>query len=353
MGVMRVVLALSVASAHYNLALPLAGFIPFHGHGGFSVSAFFVISGFYMALVLSGKYATRGLVAFYKGRALRLLPTLWAGLALSAVLAVLSGTTSILYWAVPLANAGASFADAPLWQQLAVISANTTSLGTDALGIANRFDLTLFPPGWSLSVEIMFYALVPLLVGLRTSHLAALALASLALRLGMLAMGSTDYLWQCVFFPNQLVFFIAGMLGFRVYGAVKTWSAAPRIGAAALAAFVAFWLGMDHLGAPTNGLLLGYCLGLAIAMPFIFTAFEKAAWDRALGEWSFALYVMHFPAYKVVGLGGLDPIYAYAATILLAAAAVHFIERPLRRRSGAASTNRRPSGQASPALLQA
>ena len=57
MGLLRSLLALSVVSAHYGLPIPLLGFVPFRGHGGFSVTIFFVLSGFYMALILEAKYA--------------------------------------------------------------------------------------------------------------------------------------------------------------------------------------------------------------------------------------------------------------------------------------------------------
>src|SRR5690349_4745024 len=66
MGLVRVALALAVVLSH----LPPA---TFHFiSGGLAVQGFFIISGFYMALVLSGKYASAGI--FYSNRLLRLMP---------------------------------------------------------------------------------------------------------------------------------------------------------------------------------------------------------------------------------------------------------------------------------------
>lgn len=51
MGLIRILLAISVIASHSDA---LFGF-NFVG-GGLAVQAFFMISGFYMALILSGKY---------------------------------------------------------------------------------------------------------------------------------------------------------------------------------------------------------------------------------------------------------------------------------------------------------
>jgi peptidoglycan/LPS O-acetylase OafA/YrhL len=78
MGLIRVLLALAVvdfhavrfASSPHFLNLPWI-------NGGVAVQSFFVISGFYMALILSGKYAGRGVFVFYRARFLRLYPAYW------------------------------------------------------------------------------------------------------------------------------------------------------------------------------------------------------------------------------------------------------------------------------------
>src|SRR5262245_14387299 len=62
MGLVRVALAMAVLLGH----LPVASF-KFMG-GGLAVQSFFIVSGFYMALVLSGKYRDVGL--FYSNRLL-------------------------------------------------------------------------------------------------------------------------------------------------------------------------------------------------------------------------------------------------------------------------------------------
>src|SRR5436305_1931213 len=53
-----------------------------------AVFCFFIISGFYMSLILNGPYRTAGLRAFYFNRALRLYPTYLAALLVAAMLRV-------------------------------------------------------------------------------------------------------------------------------------------------------------------------------------------------------------------------------------------------------------------------
>ncbi len=82
MGLIRILLAVCVFCAHTR---PL-GNLPWT-NGNLAVELFFVISGFYMQLVLSTKYTEHNLgeawiSQFYKARYFRLLPMYWAGCAL-------------------------------------------------------------------------------------------------------------------------------------------------------------------------------------------------------------------------------------------------------------------------------
>ena len=77
MGLVRFLLAMAVLLAHLPTAT--VQFI----HGGTAVQAFFVVSGFYMALILDGKYDDRRL--FYSNRLLRLAPAYFAMLLIALV----------------------------------------------------------------------------------------------------------------------------------------------------------------------------------------------------------------------------------------------------------------------------
>jgi peptidoglycan/LPS O-acetylase OafA/YrhL len=72
MGVVRTLLAIAVVVTHTGPLFPGVTMIP----GTLAVQAFYVISGFYMALVLSTKYSDHA-SDFYAARALRIFPIYW------------------------------------------------------------------------------------------------------------------------------------------------------------------------------------------------------------------------------------------------------------------------------------
>src|SRR5436305_1691433 len=90
MGVFRIFLALSVILDHIDGSNIV--FIP----GPLAVQCFFMISGFYMSLVLGTKYSLdrRVIGTFYLSRYLRLAPTYWCVLLLTLGIAFLRGRTS-------------------------------------------------------------------------------------------------------------------------------------------------------------------------------------------------------------------------------------------------------------------
>ena len=77
MGLLRLALAFAVLLGH----LPLAQYQFINA--AFAVQGFYVVSGFYMALVLDGKYSNVGL--FYSNRLLRLFPTYFVMMAIAAI----------------------------------------------------------------------------------------------------------------------------------------------------------------------------------------------------------------------------------------------------------------------------
>jgi peptidoglycan/LPS O-acetylase OafA/YrhL len=76
MGILRVLLAIFVVCAHITPRDSGPG-AWISGGAIFAVKTFFIISGFYMALVLEGNYRRRPVRDFYASRALRILPVYW------------------------------------------------------------------------------------------------------------------------------------------------------------------------------------------------------------------------------------------------------------------------------------
>ena len=87
MGMLRFFFALSVIASHANKILGLE----FVG-GLMAVESFFIISGFYMALILNEKYTGKGSYKlFISNRFLKLFPIYWIVLILAVLLSLYEG----------------------------------------------------------------------------------------------------------------------------------------------------------------------------------------------------------------------------------------------------------------------
>ena len=222
MGVLRCLLALSVLLVH-----DVDGWFKLVD-GVAAVQCFFLISGFYMALVLNERYADVG--SFYFNRALRLFPTYWAVAGATLVAAALAGRPTFIDTVLQ--------GDLTWDAQALVFVSSFLLVGSDVMLFVRPTETGLvftanfwaeppqlfwyhpIPPAWSLPVEMAFYALAPFLVRSRWRLLAALLLG-LALRVVVYkAFGSHDP-WRYRFFPTELGVFCAGGLAYHFYRAMQ------------------------------------------------------------------------------------------------------------------------------------
>jgi peptidoglycan/LPS O-acetylase OafA/YrhL len=79
MGVLRLLFALSVLVYHTREPQGLFLF-----NQTAAILSFFIISGFYMALILDGKYRSK--ISFYTSRVLRIFPLYWVALSITIIL---------------------------------------------------------------------------------------------------------------------------------------------------------------------------------------------------------------------------------------------------------------------------
>lgn len=347
MGTIRTLLAISVILAH---AGPIAGTRLIGGH---AVQAFFIISGFYMSLILGDKYSLdrRGIVRFYLSRYVRLMPTYLLVLASAVGVAMWLGYTNFLRNDSYLAVLGAIGVLPAAW----IVFSNTFLFGLDgtlffnvqnngALTFAESFEgeglplhrLQLVPQAWSLGVELGFYLLAPFLVPRSTRTLIALAAASIALRIGIYSHGWENEPWSDRFFPTEMIYFITGILCHRFYKSktfakVSHWSAAGII--LPLLMLITFqWIDIGDTEVQRQFLFAGF----AICIPFAFHFSRASAWDRKIGELSYPIYLIHVLVLQVVAmlypqLRDFQGVIVTALTLVLAVATYYFVDRHVER----------------------
>jgi len=301
MGFLRFILACAVIIEHTSpvFGLKLTG-------GMIAVEAFFMISGFYMALILNQKYTGAGSYSlFITNRFLKLFPIYW--IVLAGVM--LFGACSHLLHG----NLGALsiFGEYSLhWSSaLYLIATNALIFGQDlALFLKFTPDMALIfttdfrasdpmvyrflliPPAWSLGLELMFYLMAPFLVRRSAGFLTILMAGSLVLRFIMtVKMGLDHDPWLYRFFPLEIAFFLAGSLAFKAYSAIP-WKRIPvALMRGIFGGILVFTVAFDEIEL-SQWLFYG-CF--AAAIPFVFRLTKDSALDRQVGDLSYPMYVSH------------------------------------------------------------
>jgi peptidoglycan/LPS O-acetylase OafA/YrhL len=353
MGLLRLLLALSVVLAHAGT---------FHGFdlvgGKAAVETFFMISGFYMALVLTEKYGQieqlgRRLKTFYGARLLRLYPIY--ALAVVATLAV--DATERHNWQHLIATGGGSFGPVGL---VILIATNLLIIGQDAViflgshphgglyiapSLANNphplYGFQVVGQAWSLSLELGFYAIVPFLVRRSVWVIAALGCVSIASRVIVAHVAGLKLdPWEYRFFPTELIFFLAGVLAYRGYRRYRTQPLPQPAAALVLATVIAAMIAFNYV--TTYGKAVVFYGLVAISLPVIFNLTKRSAADRFIGDLSYPVYMLH----EAVGIYlvlhyGQRPIAEVLIILAIAPLVLVTIDRPIdkfrQRRVQAAS----------------
>jgi peptidoglycan/LPS O-acetylase OafA/YrhL len=357
---LRFFAALLVVFAHFGvLGIPPAlGSLPFLrqatqriGDTGYvGVNFFFLLSGFILAytyLLPNGRLRGSGR-AFYVARFARIYPAYLLGFAMFAVaIALWHGYA----WNSP--QYAGILAQHPLGVVITTFSMTQTWI---------PFWAEVFnPPAWSLSVELVFYALFPLL-GVFIGRLRPDRLLAAALLLWILALApatvvwlfgaslSPDGLWILHFTPIiRVPEFLSGVALGRLFVLRRT--AAPRPIPNWVMPIVLLLLCCGVILGPSlpNDLMLAGLLDpLWLLLIYVAACGTDRTsrilthpWMVVLGEASYALYILHFPVWVWMthavpwpGYGGQGAVYYLVylgITIIASIIVLRVLETPARR----------------------
>jgi peptidoglycan/LPS O-acetylase OafA/YrhL len=355
LGTIRFLLALAVVCAH-------VGKLPFTVQLGslLAVQAFYIISGFLIALVWTNKYEQRsnGRFLFYTNRAARIYILYWAVLVISIVVALVTKWLTHdfpSYWGSPprgllpytlFTNAwifGSSWA---YW--LGFASPPYVTIDDGSLYFTMDYTSSQYPvwrtmilgPAWTLDLELCFYLLAPLLLSLRLRYILAIVATSLLARFSWYAMGHDADPWNYRFFPFEIGLFMLGAAAYRV-SRMLAWQPSPTILKIVFAALVGSILGYGMLGLPHGSFnSFVYLFIFAALIPYVFNLTRSWRFDRFLADMSFPLYLAHWPVGSIsiyIRDRFLLPAPEYRglipaiASIAAAALLVIFVERPVER----------------------
>jgi len=346
MGLVRFLLAAAVVINHTG---PICGLVMTDAY--MAIKVFFIISGFYMALILTEKYRGPGQTRlFYSNRFLRLFPLYWVVLFLSLGVSLIFKFglhTALLLgpwqtWLGQLKPATAALlaaANLTIFGQDLLFFSHVTDAGSLAFSVDALYRATpgwfflLIPQAWTVSLELVFYALAPWLVRQRTGLLAALAGTSFALRALVYLADMPFDPWKQRFFPVECGFFLLGILAYRLYAALKPVTIPQATLWQVAGLYLAAILGYQFLPGFMGKELYLYVVTV-LSIPFLFRLTKKMAFDRAIGELSYPIYITHWTVVVVVEYAGVRahlPVVALVATVAVSWLLNRFVADPIER----------------------
>lgn len=320
---LRLIFAGMVVLFHVGLLSQAPQLAPLHRYisSTFAVQAFFVVSGF---LVTMSYENTRSLVDYGKKRLLRIIPAYVTVILLAAFVLV---SISIL----PLSR---YFAD-PQWRSYVISNLMLSNFKQPTLpGVfTGNPELAVNGSLWTIKLEVMFYCVVPLIVWAvrRFGYkpvLAVLLVISITWHAGFLYLSdlySSDLAARLAKqLPGQLAFFAGGAFAF--YRTRDGLPPTPIWAAAVSALIYAMAQGIVYtIVAPICVTLIVYWA--SIRVPQLWSA-------RRWGDFSYGLYLFHFPIAQVLialGAFAVAPFASLLAVCVLAllasVASWHLIEK--------------------------
>lgn len=305
MGIIRLLLSLSVLVAHSEGKFKILFSAPE------AVFSFFVISGFYMALILDNKYQSK--FVFYLNRALRIFPIYWIVLFLTVILAL--GKTSLLgaptnfithYFQYSAHLSGTEFAI----ETINYIFRNLTLLiSKDYFGILQNQapGYLVIYQAWTLPIELLFYLISPFFIRTKKKTLIFVVIYVVLFYGIILPFRLIPEKSLTVYFLQTLPYFILGSLSYHyVYKRIKNIKGITK--KVKLPALYLFFIGFliiypyFNLGFSftSTAFRVIYYLAFAIFVSFIFNMSKDSKLDRVIGELSYPVYISHFVFIKLV-----------------------------------------------------
>jgi len=352
MGIVRLLLALSVVVAHSS---PLFGQTLWGG--AIAVELFFIISGFYMALILNEKYNTPDkTMIFYKNRFLKLFPIYWTTLLLTILFLLATyvlfnkgGTIELLF--NNLSNLG-FFSFYILFSNIFILGEDIfmfLGLNGDAIIFTKYFTETttplhkfiIIPQSWTLSLEIMFYIIAPFIARKSSKLLITLFLASVIIKVSLWSNGYINDPWSYRFILSELSFFFIGMIIYRVYKLGFYFKIINNKSLFNVGFFI--FLLSGYVYSDMKNVLtfnnidslkyLIYCLFI-LFLPLLFEHTKNNKIDRYIGELSYPVYIVHiFVLYFVnkLDVGIYTSLVAIIGSILLSITLNKYIQRNIEK----------------------
>lgn len=343
MGILRFLLALSVIASHAGyIGIPFPDQKPYDiwamslVQGTQSVALFYIISGFYMAMVLNTKYKEKT-IKFYLNRFLRLWPTYIIVLILACIFTPVGS------------NIVRVLSDCGIMIKIYVWFCNLFILGTDSFWLvsidncqvhylpayinasSNGSSFLINPPSFSIGIEILFYIMAPFILRSLKKTWIFFFIGVLYFFYFILS-GNFNIIYQYHLFPSSFIYFALGALAWHYSNNSNFVLTEKKI---LIAFIVCIGLMFTYTLFP---MIIILCF--TIMVPYLFELTKNSKTDRLIGELSYSLYIVHYPVLTYLKSVNVPPLYSGVTCLLITlviSIIIHFmVEKPidnLRQRS--------------------
>jgi peptidoglycan/LPS O-acetylase OafA/YrhL len=353
MGILRLLLASLVLASHVpEFASKFLGPI--------AVECFYVISGFYIQMILIERYIgqPQWRRKFLESRLLRIYVPYWLILtAFCILMPVFLHRHDLRQHISPLMTDLWDYpTSARVWLTLL---ANVFILGTEYMKLFQAgancgvSEPVMIPQVWSIGIELTFYFIAPFLLLCRTLPLISITLASIVGKFIVLHTVPGAAFFECGdvllddIFPLELCLFATGALGYRFYARhLRTRSISSLnvvyvvlLASVALATAGTVWVLKDVISGREASVLTlvayyAYVVLIAIIVPFLFKTSRMLSKDRFIGDLSYSFYLCHVIIINKLSftwalVGWKNFIIAEIATLVTAVIVVIAVEIPL------------------------
>lgn len=250
-----------------------------------------------MALILNEKYTGKNSYKlFITNRFLRIYPLYWLVLVLSLIIFpfFINANGNTLASVISQYQLLHNFA---FLKQLIIDVVRQIFLITNSsYFLPNNFqlDFLIVTQSWTLGVELIFYILAPFIVRRSTKQILILTIIfyifrALTYRYFVTTIsGRTNV--NPAFFPSTAVFFLYGVVSYKIYVFLKQFKL-PSISAYSMLFYIVLFTAF-YYPLPIDSRTI-YLISLIFFMPVVFAKFNKSRLDIFFGELSYPMYVSH------------------------------------------------------------
>ena len=359
MGVLRVMLALFVVIDHSGAfpGLHLPGAV-------FAVKIFFVISGFYMTMILNKKYIGSGsYTLFITNRFLRIFPIYWVVVSLTVGISFISFIVFNNWMRLTPYVAYNEFMNIKTLLFLGLT--NIFLFGQDfvfflglnlergAMFFSNNFVLTdpplhgflFLPQAWTIGLELLFYLIAPLVVRKKIRVVVLLITVSIIIRaLIYFNLGMQHDPWTYRFFPNELALFLFGAISYHIYLYIYKNPIQRIYNKLIFIMYFLILLSYNYL--PNVELFFDiksvlFYIFTGLSIPSIFILTKSSTIDNRIGDLSYPVYIVHmliiFVSWVLIAEfdlhihKGIKGVIIMILTLVISYILVKFVSDPVER----------------------